>query len=78
MENNTNMKVYLVVNDETNYNEEFYNLSSAKKAMKEHNAKGYIYKIYSNGTMVQCGEIKLNMTNKTFIANSNQSQYGYC
>ena len=72
------MKVYLVVNNETNYNEEFYNLSSAKKAMKEHNAKVYIYKIYSNGTMVQCGEIKLNMTNKTFIADSNQSQYGYC
>ena len=36
------MKVYLVVNREENYNEEFYNLTSAKKAMKEHNAKGYI------------------------------------
>ena len=71
------MKVYLVTNSETNYNEEFYNLASAKKAMKENNAKGYIYKFYSNGTMVQCGEIKLNTTNKTFIANTKQSTYGY-
>lgn len=72
------MKVYLVTNPETNYNEEFYNLTSAKKAMKENNAKGYIYKIYSDGTMVQCGEIKLNNSNKTLVANSKQTQYGYC
>ena len=42
------MKLYTVANKEVNYYEEFYNLTSAKKAMKEHNAKGYIYKIYSN------------------------------
>jgi hypothetical protein len=66
------MKVYLVVNREENYNEEFYNLTSAKKAMKEHNAKGYIYKIYSNGDMVSCGEIAIKSNNKTFVANSKQ------
>lgn len=71
------MKVYLVSNPEIKYNEEFYSLPAAKKAMKEHNAKGYIYKFYSNGTMVQCGEIKLNTTNKRFIANSKQIVKSY-
>lgn len=71
------MKLYTVANKEVNYYEEFYNLTSAKKAMKEHNAKGYIYKIYSNGDMVACGEIKLNSTNKTYIANSKQTTKGY-
>lgn len=71
------MKVYLVVNREENYNEEFYNLTSAKKAMKEHNAKGYIYKIYSNGDMVSCGEISIKSNNKTFVANSKQNIKSY-
>lgn len=71
------MKVYLIVNEEENYNEEFYNLTSAKKAMKEHNAKGYIYKIYSNGDMVSCGEIAIKSNNKTFIANSKQNIKSY-
>ena len=71
------MKIYIVTNSDTNYSEEFYNLTSAKKAMKENNAKGYIYKIYSNGDMVSCGEIKLNTSNKTYIANSKQTTKGY-
>lgn len=71
------MKIYIVVNREEGYNEEFYNLIEAKKAMKEHNAKGYIYKFYSNGTMVQCGEISLSKSNKTFAANSRQQVKGY-
>ena len=71
------MKVYLVVNHEKNYNEEFYNLSSAKAAMVEHDAKGYIYKFYSNGTMVQCGEIKLGRSNRTFVANTKQTMKNY-
>ena len=71
------MKVYLVSNSEINYSEEFYNLTDAKKAMKKHNAKGYIYKFYSNGTMVQCGEINLNKSNKTFIANTAQNTKSY-
>ena len=71
------MKVYIVVNREENYNEEFYNLNSAKAAMKEHNAKGYIYKIYSNGDFENCGEIKLKGNNKTFIANTKQTMKNY-
>jgi hypothetical protein len=71
------MKIYIVVNREEGYNEEFYNLTEAKNAMKEHNAKGYIYKFYSNGTMVQCGEISLGKSNKTFVANTSQIVKSY-
>lgn len=71
------MKVYTVVNRSENYCEDFYNLPEAKKAMKEHNAKGYIYKIYSNGDFVNCGEITLKGNNKTFIANSKQTTKNY-
>lgn len=71
------MKIYVVVNREENYSNDFYNLIDAKRAMKEHNAKGYIYKFYSNGTMVQCGEISLGKNNKTFAANSRQKGKGY-
>ena len=45
--------------------------------MKEHNAKGYIYKIYSNGDFENCGEIVLKGSNKTFIANSKQTTKNY-
>ena len=43
---------------------------AAKKAMKEHNARGSKFKIYSNGDIVDCGDITLKGSNKTFIANS--------
>lgn len=71
------MKVYTVVNRSENYCEDFYSLPAAKKAMKEHNAKGYICKIYSNGDFVNCGEIQLKGSNKTFVANSRQTVKGY-
>ena len=71
------MKIYNVVNRETNYCEDFYNLNDAKKAMKENNAKGYIYKIYSNGDFESCGEIKLKGNNKTFVANTRQKKVNY-
>lgn len=71
------MKVYTVINRSENYCEDFYNLTEAKKAMKEHNAKGYIYKIYANGDFENCGEITLKGSNKTFIANSKQKVKNY-
>lgn len=64
------MTQYIVINNETGYYEEFFNLTAAKKAMKEHNASGSKFKIYSDGEMVDCGEIMLKGSNKTFIANS--------
>ena len=44
--------------------------------MKEHNAKGQKFKIYSDGEWVDCGEIKLKGSNKTFIANSPKNMRG--
>ena len=64
------MTQYIVINNETGYYEEFYNLAAAKKAMKENNAKGSKWKIYSDGETVDCGEITLKGSNKTYIANS--------
>jgi hypothetical protein len=71
------MKIYTVINKEENYHEEFYRLPEAKKAMKEHNAKGYITKVYSNGDWENCGEIQLKGTNKTFVANTKQTTKSY-
>lgn len=71
------MKIYIVINKEIEYHEEFYRLPDAKKAMKEHNAKGYIYKFWSNGDFENCGEIKLNSSNKTFVANTRQIKKNY-
>lgn len=48
-----------------------------KKAMKEHNAKGYITKVYANGDWVNYGEILLKGNNKTFVANSKQISKSY-
>jgi hypothetical protein len=71
------MKIYPVFNSATGYAETFYNLIDAKKAMKENNAKGEIFKMYANGDTVHCGEIKIGNNNKTFIANTRQKKSGY-
>lgn len=71
------MKIYTVVNDETGYFEEFHNLTDAKKAMREHNASGSITKVWSNGDWEPAGEIVLNGSNKTFMANTRQKSASY-
>ncbi|UDQ99422.1 hypothetical protein AAEX28_04880 [Lentisphaerota bacterium WC36G] len=71
------MKQYTVVNNDIDYREEFYSLREAKKAMREHNAKGFITKIRSNGDWEHLGEIKLNGSNKTFVANTRQKKKSY-
>lgn len=71
------MKVYYVSNKNENYFEEFHSLASAKKAMKEHNAKGTIYKYWSNGDFECLGEIKIKGNNKTFVANTKQKKINY-
>ena len=71
------MKQYIVKNNETGYREEFYSLLEAKKAMVDNDAKGYILKIYSNGDWVDCGEIKLTVNNKTFVAGTKQLTANY-
>jgi hypothetical protein len=71
------MKQYSVVNRETGYNNVFYNLKSAKKAMVENEAMGFITQIRSNGDWINHGEIKLRGTNKTFTANTKQKVSNY-
>jgi hypothetical protein len=41
------------------------------------NANGTIIKYYSNGDSVDCGEIKLNGSNKTYAANTKQRIRNY-
>ena len=71
------MKIYDVINNETGYHETFYDLPSAKKAMKENDAKGFITKCWRNGDWEPMGEIVLKGTNKTFAANTKQQKASY-
>ena len=71
------MKIYTVVNRETDYQEDFFSLPEAKKAMRENNAKGFITKVWSNGDWEPAGEITLKGSNKTFIANTRQQKKNY-
>lgn len=61
------MRIYTVSNGQ-DYCEDFYNLSAAKKAMKEHNAKGFITAVRSNGDWEPMGEIKLKGSNASMLA----------
>lgn len=45
--------------------------------MKEHNAKGSITKVWSNGDWEPLGPIELKGSNKTFVANTRQTKAGY-
>lgn len=71
------MKIYSVYNHETGYHETFHSLSAAKKAIKEHNAKGSITKVWSNGDWEPIGPIVLKGSNKHFVANTRQTKAGY-
>ena len=58
----------------------FYELSTAKKYMKKYIDKvveSGKTKIYSDGHWVNCGEIKLSGSNKTFITNTRMNQPNY-
>ena len=61
------MKIYTVTN-ENGYYGEFYNLSAAKKAMKEFDGRGLINKVWANGDWEPMGEIKLKGSNATMVA----------
>lgn len=71
------MKVYTVINRDADYQEDFFTLPEAKKAMRENNAKGFITKVWSNGDWEPMGEIKLTGRNKTFAANTRQEKASY-
>jgi GH25 family lysozyme M1 (1,4-beta-N-acetylmuramidase) len=65
------------VTDGKDYTERFYKLTDAKRAMKEHGARGYKTKIYANGDFVDCGEITLKGDNRTWIANTRMNRANY-
>jgi hypothetical protein len=71
------MKIYHITNLETGYYAEVSKLSAAKKLMVQNNANGTIIKYYSNGDSVDCGEIKINGSNKTYVANTKQRILNY-
>ncbi len=72
-----------IVYDETTKESETYcTLTAAKKWMRErmkqgHEVSGQKYKVYSNGDFVNCGEINLKGSNKSFVANTKQKKPGY-
>lgn len=76
------MTIYSVYDKTTKESETYYSLSAAKKAMKElikqgHEVKGSKTRVYSNGDWVNCGEITLSGSNKSFVANSRMTKANY-
>ena len=61
------MRIYSVSNGQ-DYREDFYSLPAAKKAMKEHNAKGFITVVRSNGDWEPMRKIKLKGSNASMLA----------
>lgn len=67
-----------VTDMETSYT--FFNLSTAKKFIKDNLDKyagSSITKTWANGDWENLGEIKLNGSNKTFVANTRQTKQSY-
>ena len=69
------MKQCIVYDETTGDSESFVFLNDAKKWMRQrikegHSVSGSKYKIYSNGDVVNCGNIKLTGNNKSLIVNT--------
>ena len=72
------MKIYNVINHETGYSEMFSSLSAAKRAMKQHNALGFITWINRRtGKWEPLGEIELSGNNKTALVNNGKLTRSY-
>ena len=59
---------------------EFYSATDAKRFIKQHMdvfVGCNIYKIYSNGDMVNCGELNIKGSNSHHIENSPRNMKGY-
>ncbi len=74
---------YCIVYDETTKESQAcYGLAAAKRWMRErlkqgHKVSGQKYRIPTNGDTVNCGPINIDGDNKSFVANSKQTQKGY-
>lgn len=72
------MKIYNVINRETGYSEEFSSVSAAKRAMKQHNARGFITWIdRRSGDWEPLGEIELKGNNKTALVRNGKLTRSY-
>lgn len=76
------MTIYSVYDKTSKESETYYSLSAAKKAMKElikqgHEVESSKTRVYSNGDWVNCGEITLSGSNKSFVANSRMTKANY-
>lgn len=72
------MKIYNVINRETGYSEEFTRVSAAKRAMKEHNARGFITWIdRRTGDWEPLGEIELTGSNKSALVHNGKLTRSY-
>lgn len=76
------MTIYTTFDKTTQEREEFYNVSSAKKWMRErikigHDVTGSKTKVWANGEWEPMGKIELNGTNKVFIANAGMTKANY-
>lgn len=76
------MTIYLTFDKTTKEREEFYNVSGAKKWMRErikigHDVTGSKIKVWANGNYEPIGKIELNGTNKVFLANAGMSKANY-
>lgn len=72
------MKIYTVINRETGYSEEFSRVSNAKKAMKEHNAMGFVTWVNRRtGDWEVLGEIELKGSNKTALVHNGKLTRAY-
>lgn len=72
----------IVYDETTGESQVCYGLTAAKKWMRErlkqgHEVSGEKYRIYSNGDTVNCGAVRLEGDNKSFVANSKQTKKGY-
>ncbi len=72
------MKIYNVINRETGYSEEFSSVSAAKRAMKQHNARGFITWIdRRSGDWEPLGEIELQGSNKSALVHHGKLTRSY-
>ena len=76
------MTIYTTFDKTIKEREEFYNVSGAKKWMRErikmgHDVTGSKTKVWANGDWELMGKIELNGTNKVFIANAGMTKANY-
>ena len=66
----------IVYDNTTKESETFCTLTAARIKLG-HGVSGEKYRIYSDGDFVNCGKIRLDGDNRSFVANTRQTKKGY-